>query len=457
MKRLQVCVSMVFLLLTACDTTSPAPTEVPIVAPPSSSAAAPTPLQTVGAAATTSTPLLTSTTLCLVLNPAATPPWPSSPLPLPRLPANTALLLLNGHRSVPEDGRLPCLMALDAPGTPRWSAISNPRYDWRWDQRARILSVQTTDPDDRSTRLFWNRSFDHDGTERLDFATGRVVHGTVFSPDGRQLVYLEWRDQPGFAAAWQLILMDIPTKQERVLLEGFSTFVTPQAPPVDHDLPKAPFAWSASTDRIYLYELPLGDAPPQGVWSLKPDGSELQRLVSNEMVSLPVLSPDERRLAYLVFDPNFAPVLKPEAQGIWSPANQLRVVDVRSGFDRVVLAERQGGLYENRAIWSPDSQSVLLEHSRNASGLGAIYGADDDLLAVHADGSSVQALRVLDHPHEERVGDILGCNNGEVVYVLNRDQHVNSVIASNLEGKSRTVTTLAGSDRYSIALVGCFQ
>jgi hypothetical protein len=131
------------------------------------------------------------------------------------------------------------------------------------------------------------------------------------------------------------------------------------------------------------------------------------------------LSPDERRLAYLVFDPNFTAVLKPEAQGIWSAANQLRVVDVRSGADRVVLAERQGGLYENRAIWSPDSQSVLLLHSRNASGLGAIYCADDDLLAVHADGSSVQTLRVLDHTHDERVGDILACDSGEVVYVLN--------------------------------------
>src|SRR2546430_303518 len=65
--------------------------------------------------------------------PASTPPWSDVPLPLPRLPAQTAVMF-----SYYVSGAS-CLAALDAQGARVWSAIVSPIDSWHFDAGAGML------------------------------------------------------------------------------------------------------------------------------------------------------------------------------------------------------------------------------------------------------------------------------------------------------------------------------
>jgi WD40 repeat protein len=425
------------------------PTVAPIVPAPTFMTKAPAPTVSFIPA---SVPTFGPTATVCVPPPAATPPWTAAQLPLPKLPAQSAVMFSYYVSNAA------CLAALDAQGTRAWSTIVSPIDIWHFDSRARMLWVLARGGDGRSTYLYWNRVGADGAGQQLQKAPERDVSGFVFSPDGNELLYAEQDrfDPPrSFAVSWQLVRLELATNQKRILLTGQYDFATPQpSRPFSRDMTKAPFGWSAPTGRIYLYEpSAAGNAHMVALWSVKSDGTDLQRLRADTNIEQPTLSPDGQRVAYLTMDPE-SPTKSIDVT-FPSELNQLKVLDAASGATVVSLSEHGDGIFGRRLLWTGDSRALLVGRSRDRQG-DYINPTLQAWLVVTPEDAGVKAWLNLDRAHEEFVDDLAACASGEIAYALNRDRQTTGIVLDDLKGHARTVAVVPGG-WGSTRLVGCFK
>jgi hypothetical protein len=385
--------------------------------------------------------------------PAATPPWPASPLPSPKLPPRSAVMFTYRDQTVS------CLSVVDAQGIGALSAIVSPVDVWRFDARARVLWVLARGLDGRSQSLYWNHPLADGASERLEIAPERELTGFVFSPDGRDLWYVEQDrlDVPrSFVVTWQLIRLDIAAKQKRVVLSGQYNVATPQASrPFSGDMTKVPFGWSEATGLLYLVEPGLGgNTYGRALWNIKPDGSELRQFSTDTRIVRPVLSPDGMHVAYLTIDPA-APTHTIDAT-FPSPPNQLKIRDAATGTTIVDLSERGDGIFGDRQIvWTSDSRSLLLGRSRALEG-APISSIPSEWLIVNAQDASAKTWLKLDGARDEFVDDLAVCASGEVLYAVNHERRTTDLVLDDLHGRARALATVPGS-WGTTRLVGCFK
>jgi hypothetical protein len=381
---------------------------------------------------------------------ATTParPLPPEQLSLPWLPRGASVLL-----SV-QQPNASCLVALDAQGSRVLEFPLAARGEWKWDARARILALRLLQdtPLNQGT-LLWNRPFEQSETQRLAEAPEHGVFAFVFAPAGQQLAYLEVSPAPNAIAAWQLIRLDIATRHKETLITGSMHSLTPRATRPSADLLKSPVDWSAAANQIYLFGQTPGDSPPEGLWTIKPDGSDFRLLLSVDgFRGWVALAPDGRYLAYLAFDPRHPIEPRLADKTFWPPANQVRVMDMQSGAVTMLLTETEGGLLRPPFLWASDGRSLLLGHSPKGS--AGIYAGD--LLNVPTNGSGARVVRSFDDTREG-VRDMTACPGGQLLYLLERVDEAHQIVMTDLQGATRTLLAFNPDRSAYVRVVGCFS
>ncbi len=363
---------------------------------------------------------------------------------LPALPSNTAILLFMAQ---PNSG---CLFALDAQGNRLAEFPSPVNGGWKWDGRARILALHGYNDGDY---LIWNHPFGNRDVQRLDKPTTLSLFDYVFAPDGQQLVYLAFDIPATGPRVWRLTRLDIRTQRQQTLLEHEMKVGVPQPSDPPLTFPKAPFDWSPALNQIFLYGIvPNTDAPPDGVWSIKPDGSDFRlRLPREKFVGRVALSPDGRSLAYFAYDDRYPIASRWRDMTFWLPTNQLRVMDLVSGEDTTLLAETHGGVLRYLLLWAADRRSLLVAHNAETSA----GPSPAEWLNVPVDGASVRVVRV--EQTRETTRDITTCPNGDVLYVLERDNRAQAIVRLDGQDNARNLLALAGDRQTMVRLIGCLR
>jgi Tol biopolymer transport system component len=162
------------------------------------------------------------------------------------------------------------------------------------------------------------------GTRRLlDRAVDMSDEATSYAwaPDSRRLVYEVLKTGPSLLA-----VTDLSSGRSR-RIPGTADSADP--------------AWAPRDEIVFVRR-------KKGLFTVRPDGRRLKRLVRGNTLSRPAWSPDGRRLAYLVWQ---RPVRENNAWGVWV---------VRPELGR---RWRVGTATEDRPlVWSPDSTRLLWEH-----------------------------------------------------------------------------------------------
>ena len=186
-----------------------------------------------------------------------------------------------------------------------------------------------------------------DGTGLQRLTRNAVPEGhPVWSPDGRRIAFLRWRDGP----AWNIYVMNADGSGQRKLTQ------TPRR--------QGEPAWSPDGEKI-AFSAPAGHLGAADVFVMNADGSGLQNVTHTATTSFDLAwSPDGRQIAYIEVH-------------LPGPRAPLYVVNADGTSKRRVTRPLAVDL--GIPSWSPDGRTLAF------TGVGGIY-------TVHADGTGLRKL-----------------------------------------------------------------
>jgi len=153
-----------------------------------------------------------------------------------------------------------------------------------------------------------------------------------WSPDNKKLVFTGQRNNE-----WNIISIDIATKQETALTENATLDDGPEYSP----------------DGKYIYFNSVRTGTMQ-LWRMKPDGSEEEQVTFDEYNNwFPHFSPDGKWILYVSFPKDIDPTSHPFYKRIY-----LRVMPAAGGIPKTIAYIYGGQGTINVPSWSPDSKKI---------------------------------------------------------------------------------------------------
>ncbi|MBI4523595.1 MAG: hypothetical protein HY695_07270 [Deltaproteobacteria bacterium] len=201
--------------------------------------------------------------------------------------------------------------------------------------------------------------------------------GFVLSPNGEQLAYaqINLRWSRSHRVFWRIGIAELKQHESRVSATSSQIKLSGEEIPV-------PFAWSASTGKIYFQGLlPFRGMSTQGIWSMSPDGSGFTRLLTEpSYTGNPRLSTDGVNLAYLktvIEDLPRDPMSRPGAP----PGNILAIMNLATG-EQSIWAQQADSVF-GILNWSATGKEILATNQDWREG----RFRDSALLRITRDGS----------------------------------------------------------------------
>ncbi|MFQ5917436.1 MAG: hypothetical protein ACE5I0_06445, partial [Candidatus Binatia bacterium] len=272
-------------------------------------------------------------------------------------------------------------------------------------------------------------------------AKDSAILGFTLSPSGTQLAYAEMnlRKSNSHRVHWSTKLTD---------LERHETQISVAAGPdrLDGGRILVPFGWSNRTGEVYLQGLlPFRGMVNQGIWSMRPDGSGLRRILPEpSYTGLTRLSPDGGSLAYL------APRIEALPQGTVPrpgapPGNVLVVVNLLTRGQSTWAQEPRDafGVF----AWSTSGREILLSRQEWIEN----RFRDVALLRVGKDASH-QLSKIVLSP-SARLTDIGACRHGSFFWV-EQDHQGTRLRGGGTNHNPAMLFSLPGG---KIQLVGCIR
>ena len=277
------------------------------------------------------------------------------------------------------------------------------------------------------------------------------VQAPAWSPDGRTIVFVSWRDGNG-----EVYAMDANGSGPRNLTQNPAKDVRPAWSPDGRSI-----AFVSSRDRHQRMQPGLRTPPEQSdIYVMNADGSRKRNLTRDRASDdLPTWSPDGRRIAFLhgrgrgrgqlyVVNAdgsglrNLGRIAGPAlfaSQLVWSPDGRTIY------FGRYLVSTDGSGARKLPyipliAVWSPDGRQIAFVNnvSTGLPGPGAAGSKDDsEIYVMNADGSGTRRLthnvgydgepawspdgrKIAFQSKRRAVRGVVGGSNGEI-YVMNAD------------------------------------
>jgi Tol biopolymer transport system component len=234
---------------------------------------------------------------------------------------------------------------------------------------------------------------DADGTGLRRLTRNAVPDGRpVWSPDGRRIAFLRWRDGP----AWDIYVMNADGSGQRKLTSAPGR----QAEP----------AWSPDGEKI-AFTAPAGHLGAADVFVINADGSGLHNVTDTQTTSFDLSwSPDGQQIAYIE-------LRLPE------PRSPLYVVNADGTGKHPLTGTRPVDLGISPS-WSPDGRTLAF------TGVGGIY-------TVHADGTGLRKLTASRGPN---YGPTWSPDGRQIAFVSERDDpdhRASDIFVMNADGSGQ--------------------
>lgn len=153
-----------------------------------------------------------------------------------------------------------------------------------------------------------------------------------WSPDNKKLVFTAQRNNE-----WNIVSIDITTKQETILTENATLDDGPE--------------YSPDGKHIYFNSVRTGTMQ---LWRMKPDGSNEEQVTFDEYNNwFPHFSPDGKWILYVAFPKDIDPTSHPFYKKIY-----LRLMPATGGIPKTIAYIYGGQGTINVPSWSPDSKKI---------------------------------------------------------------------------------------------------
>lgn len=173
--------------------------------------------------------------------------------------------------------------------------------------------------------------------ERQQLTQPGTVDHIYFAPDNTALIFTT---QNWETMTWQIHLLDLRTREQRIVQEGVDESIS---------LGLVPLAWTPEGILAYKYLIFGADGGPEGLFLINPNDGSVRTIIEKGYTQT-VVAPDGKQVAVITGLLSF---------GIENPTSSLKLLDLASGASKEIEPEQPGGMFYVR--WSPDSTKLIYQ------------------------------------------------------------------------------------------------